>query len=494
MWFGDLTTCRNLNYIWLNESFATYLQVLWDEEFLGRDVFDLDRMIMLDSYLKYVKEEHIIRPLEYNYYDKIDDIYNEEHTYTKGALILHMLRDILGDEDFFSACSYYLQKHAFSNVVSNDFKIAIEEATGRNVDWFFDDWVYGGGHPVLEVSYDYIEKEKVIDLAIQQIQPIIEGQNLFKVPLEISIAISDGIKDKTIWLEKSLEKVVLPCSESPGMVSIDSKGALVAEIHFDKSLEELIYQVRNDQLPGRIRALRQLVKKYPVHTNTIQLIEDIIISSEFWGLKAEATLLLGQIRSIEAQKVINRALQEQDYQIRKAAALALCEFPPEFAQMTLKDIIENDEHHDVVAAAIVALAKVHPDGNSNFIAQQIGRSSWYDEITMACLKAFAEIGDASLVPIITNYITDKYNPFVREAALNAWMSCKPYDDDLVHFIISNYKEVPYYLQVEMITMLESLKEKAAIPLLQEIVDQSGDADFRYSAKRALSEINRVHGK
>jgi HEAT repeat protein len=162
--------------------------------------------------------------------------------------------------------------------------------------------------------------------------------------------------------------------------------------------------------------------------------------------------------------------------------------------MTLRNILNDDTHDDVVATAIVALAKVKPDGNSEFIGKQIERSAWYDEITMACMEAFAEIAEESLVPIIKKYKTDRYNPFVREAALKAWISCKPNDDDLTNYLINNFEEAPYYLQIEMISMLESLKTKAAIPLLEEIVDQSGDADFRYSAKRALSEINRVHGK
>ncbi|MCI0597317.1 MAG: hypothetical protein L0Z48_12370, partial [candidate division Zixibacteria bacterium] len=209
-WFGDNTTCRNLSYIWLNESFATYLQMLWDEESLGRETLLLDRQEAFDRYLRYVNSQHLIRPLEYHYFDAVDEIYNTEHTYFKGAIILHLLREILGDETFFGACSYFLRKHEFSNVTSADFKISIEEAAGRNLDWFFDDWIYGGGHPVLEVSYRYLKSPGLIDLSVKQVQPIIEGQGLFTLPVEITIVDGGGVRQETVWIEAAEEKFLIP--------------------------------------------------------------------------------------------------------------------------------------------------------------------------------------------------------------------------------------------------------------------------------------------
>ena len=493
MWFGDLVTCRNLNYIWLNESFATYLQLLCDEEAMGKDLFDLDRMIMLDIYLDYVKEKHIIRPLEYAYYDRISDIYNEEHTYVKGALILHMLRNILGAEDFFRACSYYLHKHAFSNVISNDLKIAIEEAVGRNLDWFFDDWVYGGGHPVFEVHYQYLRDQQVIDLTIKQVQALVEGQNLFKVPVEILIGTPMGIKSDIIWVDEALENIIIPCSEEPLMVSVDGNGALVAEIRFDKPLQELIYQVENDRLTGRLRALRQITIRYPKNAESLALIDELVSNADFWGLQAEAARLLGNIGTSDAEKIIQKVLKQADYRIRKAAVLALIGFPIEFAEKRLKEIIENDPHDDVVATAIVALSKVSPENNIQFIISQLNRSAWYEEITLACLNAFQQIADVSLIPNIKPLTGEKHNIYVRRAAFKAWQSCNPYDNELADCLINSYEDAPSYLQDEIISILESLKKEKALPLLLEISQESGDPDFRFKAKKALLEIESVSG-
>ncbi|MBL7111356.1 MAG: M1 family metallopeptidase [Bacteroidales bacterium] len=490
-WFGNNLTCRNLNYLWLNESFATYCQMLWDEEFMGKETLLLDRQDAIDRYMNYVAEEHLIRPLEYSYYDTVGEIYTIELTYFKGAIILHMLRNILGDEDFFRTWSYYLHKHEFSNVKSQDFKIAIEEATGKNLDWFFDDWIYGGGYPIFEVSYTYLKDCKLIDLTVKQVQAIIKGQDLFTLPVEIIIATSKGVKRETIWVKTKEDQFLLGCDEEPLMVSFDGKGALVAEIRFNKSLDELLYEIENGELPGRIWAMREIANRFPVHPKSLQAISNTISGAAFWGLKAEAALLLGKLRTPEAEKVISKALKSFNYRIRKAAVLALPNFRIHFAEKILKNIIKKDPHSDVVATAIVALARTNPDGQTDFIRKQINRSSWYDEIKIACLKAFEIIGNERLVSYIRTFTDEKYHEFTRIGALEAWKSCRPDDRELHEILMNNAKDTQAGVQLFSTESLGLLYVAEAVPLLEKIVDTSGDIDFRVAAKKALVEIKRV---
>ncbi len=490
-WFGDNLTCRNLSYIWLNESFASYLQMLWDEEAYGRDQFLITRQVALDRYLDYVHNKHIIRPLEYHYFEKPDDIYNEEHTYLKGALILNMLRYVLGDANFFRALSHYLHKHEFSNVESEDLKIAIEEATGRNLDWFFEDWIYDGGHPIFEVSYKYLPDLKKIDLLVKQVQPIVEGQDLFTLPVDITIATKSGTDHHTIWVEDEEEHYLLPCPQRPLMVSFDGRGALVAEIRFEKKLDELIYQIQHDDLPGRIRALRQLVQRYPNHSATLQVLNSIITGNGFWGWRAEAAQQLGVLRTRNAEPLIENALKDSDYRIRKAAVLALPSFRPQFARRILKKVIQNDTHTDVVATAIVALSKI-PNVEKQFIIKQLDRPAWYDEITMACLVAFKNIGDASLVTHIKKYTNEKYNVHVRMAGFEAWKNCSPEDPELHQRLITAAQEPPYSLQQMAIQSLGTLHVAEAKQVLKKLMETVGDQNITVLAKKALSEIDRVY--
>ncbi|MFQ5709513.1 MAG: M1 family aminopeptidase [bacterium] len=490
-WFGDNLTCRNLSYIWLNESFASYSQMLWDEERQGQQALLLDRQIALDHYLKYVATEHVIRPLEYHYFDNPDVMYNTEHTYMKGAIVLNLLRNILGDEDFFRALSYYLHKHEFSNVESSDFQVAIEEATGQNLDWFFDDWVYGGGHPVLEVSYKYLQQQKLVDLTVDQVQPMVEGEDLFTLPAEVTIATTKGDHKQTVWIENETEHFLLESDEAPLMVSFDGRGALVADVNFEKDLQELLFQIKNDDLPGQIGALRQLARRFPANPKTVQSMAAILSGKGFWGLKAEAALQLGVVRTEAAQQEISKALAAPDYRIRKAAVLALPKFGNAWAEAALKKAVSKDPHHDVVATAIVALARTNPENTVDFIGKQLGRASWYDEITIACLDAFKIIGSKTLVAKIKPFTGAKFNQQVRMSALDAWQSCAPEDVALHDRLMADVEKTPLSLQLFAIDLLGKLHVSKARPLLQRIAQQSGDENIRVQAEKAVEEIDRI---
>ena len=490
-WFGNDLTCRSINYLWLNESFATYCHLLWDEESLGRETFDLDRQEALDQYLAYEKESHIIRPLEYAYYDTISDMYTSQITYLKGAIVLHTLRKILGDEDFFRALSYFLHKHEFSNVVSSDFQTAIEDSIGKNLDWFFNDWVYGGGHPIYEVSYSFLKGRNLIDLSVSQVQPIIKGQDLFTLPVEITMVTSKGEKKETIWAKNRSDRFLLPCEEEPLLVSFDGSGALVAEVRFDKSLDELIYQVLHDGIPGRIWAMREMARLFSNQQKTVQTFSDILSQEYFWGLKAEATLLLGKLRTPEAENILLKALAAADHRIRKAAVLALPNFRKDFAQKALKNVILKDPHTDVVATAIVSLAKADPTGSGDFIRGQLNRPAWYNQIEMACLNAFEILGDKRLVPDIEKFTPNENSDHLQIAALAAWRSCAP-DDQRLHQILMDYAESgKYTVKWYAIRSLGSLLIEEAMPVLEKISRESGDNDMRARAEEALSRINRV---
>ncbi len=490
-WFGNNVTCRNLNYIWLNESFATYCNMLWYEFHLGKDSFDLVRREALDRYLNYVAKRHKIRPLEYAYYDTPGEVYIIEITYFKGALVLHTLREILGDDAFFATLSHFLHKHEFSNVVSSEFNTAIEEVTGKNLDWFFNDWIFGAGYPIFEVSYEYLPGQRMLDLTVKQVQPIIEGQDLFTIPVEITIETASGRKFETIWARNRVDRFLLECREAPLMFSFDGKGALVAEIRVTKSLRELIYQIQHDALPGRIWALRQLAQRFPSNPKSVQIFRDILSGNAFWGLKAEAARLLGELRSAEAARLIQIALKAQDYRIRKAAVLALPRFEMPLAEQLLKRVIQNDQHSDVVATAIVALARTNHEANGDFIRAQINRSAWYDEIQLACLKAIEIIADPQYISIIEPFTGEKYHEHLRNAAMDAWKSSQSHDPRLHKILMDCAEDSPPGVKNHAVEMLGELHVEAAIPLLEKLIRESGDRDLRAIAEGALHSIRRI---
>jgi aminopeptidase N len=150
-WFGDLVTCRDWGEGWLNEGFATYSEYLWREHYEGRDAADLELEDWGEAYFGEDAGRYR-RTIAIKHYDEPIDVF-DHHLYEKGGRVLHMLRHQLGDEAFFAAVRHYLTKHRHGVVESRDLARAVEDATGKVVDWFFSQWVIdGAGHPELEVT------------------------------------------------------------------------------------------------------------------------------------------------------------------------------------------------------------------------------------------------------------------------------------------------------------------------------------------------------
>jgi aminopeptidase N len=490
-WFGDNLTCRSLASIWLNESFASYLMMLWDEHRLGQEYLQSQTWLALQQYLRYVATQHIIRPLEYRYFDSRAEIYNNETTYLKGAVVLNMLRWILGDDDFFRAMGYYLKKHQFSNVESNDLKTAIEEATGKNLQWFFDQWIYGGGHPVFEMQWQYLPDRRKVEVTVNQVQPIVEGQGLFKLPVEIRIDAGGRTLRNVVWVEHETEHFTFDVPAKPEMVSFDGRGVLVCEVRSEKDIDELIYQLGYDDLPGRLWALQELARRYASNPRTLTALRAIINGDSHWSLRAEATLQLRQFHAPEAESLLLHQLQSSDYHIRKAAVIALGSRFTDAARQALRRIADSDTNDDVAATALVALSKTDPQIPTEYLQQFLNKKSWYDVKRLAALKVMENVGKPEFVAFLRAHASMRYNYAIRAQALTAWRACSPTDPQLVDTLLKFAKEDILPVRSTAIALLGKMKVERALPVLEEIATKDGDSDIRTLAKDAIEEIQRM---
>jgi len=487
-WFGDDLTCADLSYIWLNESFASYLMMLWDEEAQGRERLLWDVDLARRHYLAYVAEEHVIRPLEWHRFDSPSTIYNEEHTYLKGAAVLHMLRAVLGDDAYFAALRRYLEDHALGNVVSTDLAAAIREATGRNLDGFFGDWVTGGGHPRFEVSWRWRPERGVVDLEVKQTQPIVEAQGLFRLPVRVRIDAGGVSRVETLQIAEATEKFLLPATAKPDMVSFDGEGDLVAEIVFEKPVEELAYQARHDALPGRLRALEQMAARFPGFPATREALAATLSGDSFWGLRAEAARLLGGVA--DARDLVEKALADDDARVRKGAVLGLRATGPA-AAARLREVAESDPDATVAATAVVALAHVDPALEVGFLERQAARSGWNEVLRQGSVVAARELARADLVPLVRASAASAHNQHVRAAALEAWEAAAPDDPELAATLLDLADGPIRQLRLYALEAAGRLGLEAAEPLLERAIERGADDDVVVQARDALEEIRRL---
>ncbi len=429
-WFGDNLTCASLGYIWLNESFASYMMMLWDEESLGPEQLDYDVLLAKRHYTEYVSTEHIIRPLEYHYYDAPSDIYNEEHTYLKGGAVLHMLRNAMGDAAFFGGLQHYLQEYEFDNVVSADLQKALEESSQLDLDWFFDEWVTGGGHPQFEVTYSYHQQAGLIELIVTQVQPQVEGQGLFQLPVDITISAGGKRWTEKIRVSQADEHFMLKSATKPDMVSFDGDGALVAEVFFDKTASEWAYQAANDALAGRFRAINSLATDYPKAPETNRTFSHILGTNAYWADQAEVASLLAHLDEKNGLKLIKRALKNTDYRVRKGAVLALGQLTAPAARKLLARVVKSESHPDVLATAI------NHSANSVRL-DHLNSKAWYNEIAIGALERLNGLENAAGLAQVAAMATGPYNVHVRLAALGAWVEAAPDSVGQLLFVLND---------------------------------------------------------
>lgn len=254
-WFGDLVTCESWSNLPLNESFATYGEYLWNEYKHGRGEADAHNYQSKMGYLGSKKEKHLIR-FEYDQQEEMFDVFS----YNKGGQILHMLRKAVGDEAFFASLKNYLENNRYKAVEIHHLRLAFEEITGRDLNWFFDQWFLRPGRPKLKVEQKYNPSTQRIELKMEQTQDL-DKFPLYRLPLEIDVYVGGKVQRHQIELTDQEQVFFLKCLQSPDWVNVDAERQLLCDMDYIKTRQEYLFQYRNGPLfEDRLEALKALEK------------------------------------------------------------------------------------------------------------------------------------------------------------------------------------------------------------------------------------------
>ncbi len=216
-WFGNLVTCKNWAELWLNEGFATFMESAYREKAFGRE--DYLRKIRADSrsYFGFEASNKNKRGL-YNLNAKPDDSIFDEITYQKGGVVLHTLRSEVGDEVFWKAVRIYLDRHKFANVETKDLQKVFEEVSGKNLSWFFKQWVYGIGYPTLDIKQTYQQSSNLMKFKVTQKQSF---STIFRLPIEVKITTANGIKYEKLEINKKVDDFAIKLNSKPISIEFD---------------------------------------------------------------------------------------------------------------------------------------------------------------------------------------------------------------------------------------------------------------------------------
>lgn len=330
-WFGDLVTCESWSNLPLNESFATYGEYLWNEYKYGLDQADYNLQNDLNAYLQEAEEAQADM-VRFDY-EKREDMF-DAHSYQKGGRILHMLRNYLGDDAFFESLKYYLNKHQYTDVEMHEFRMACEDISGEDLNWFFNQWFFASGHPQLNITYLYDEASKTQLVNIEQMQDF-RTTPLYKLPLKIDLYVDGKVETHKVNANEAVNSFAFNVAKKPDLVNVDADKMLLCEKLDNK----------NDSTEWAF-----------MYLNAPKYLD-----------RYEAISALAEINQPFANDIIVKALNDKSDNIRKLAIRSIknaVENNAELVKEKLIDIAKNDAKTRVRAEAITALSKYYRNDNN----------------------------------------------------------------------------------------------------------------------------------
>ena len=383
-WYGNMLTTRNWANIWLNEGFATFLSRKYREYKFGIDEGEYIRYREMMSYYGADKRWH--RPTVQHYYYYPMDLF-DGHVYAKGSLIINMIHDFLGDEAFSRAIKYYTKLNQYKNVETQDLKKAIEEITGQNLDWFFKQWVYEPGYPEYEVKWSYNQRNRSIQLNVEQKQDL-NKTGLFKMPVDIRI----DEELHTIWIDKQQVVFELPVDNKPQMVIFNAGMRIPCKVDFNKSISEWIIQLENGpHILDRIAAINVLKNKNG-RRNVENALLKSIESDSFWGVRQQAVYGLKNLKPKKYSKELMELSENQDNRVRRAIWSALRNYKNNIPVSNfLQEIISTDLKYYSVSDAFRALVVVDSSAARKIVDTLLMRESHTDVIRRSAISYFGSV-------------------------------------------------------------------------------------------------------
>jgi aminopeptidase N len=383
-WWGDLITCRSWEHTWLNESFGTYSDHLYTEYDLGDLEGDYDLHFKKSVYLDEF-HNRFQRPIVYYDYEEPGDNFNR-HTYQKGACTLHLLRYILGDDTFFRTISEFLHRHEFQSVSTFDFMKCVKEVSGLNMDWFFEQYFFRPGHPVFNVSKTWDENKKELTITIIQEQDKWKDVPIYRIPVRIGLFTGKEKDVREYWLENKTETLKIKLDSEPDLVRFDDGNILLKELTYKKSLKELVFQVNNDDMIGRMWAVGEL-SAYASDPVTIALWKNIAENDDFWAVRAAAVEQIGINHGEDNVDFLKVCAKDERSRVRAAAVKQLGNLKDAKLKGFYKDVFSKDNSYAAKSEALIAIGKCGKKSDIKYLEKAGLQKSYADVVANASQEA-----------------------------------------------------------------------------------------------------------
>ena len=489
-WWGDLLTCKEWSHTWLNEGFASYFEALWDEHHNGRDAFAYNMFGKARRARSGGKE----KPIVYRDYEQAWEQF-DSRAYPKGAWVLHMIRNRLGDDLFWKCINTYCKRFRHKTVETSDLRQTIEAVTGRSFERFFHDWTERTGHPVMTVKYQWLAEDGLAQVDIEQTQEA----EAFHFPLKLEFHFANGENAVTLVKKITDKKAgfMVPLAARPTMFRVDPGNTVLKEMTLELPRDLWVARLtRDDDVVARIGAAQHFGKSQS--QQDLGLLAGRLSEESFWAVRAEIARALGKSKGDKARDALLANIATEHPKARAAIVEALGGFDdePAVAKSLRRLAADGDPSYRVEANAIEAYARLRPDDAVAFLASVLDRDSHREMIRTAALRGLGDQRDPAAVETLIAW-TQPGNPLnCRTAAVDALgslLSKTDVDDETrataVESMVACLKVKTRRGLPSVLEALGALGSDArfALPTIDDLAE-NGRPRIRGAAKRAAKAI------
>lgn len=353
-WFGNLVTIESWANLVLNEGFANYAEYLWMEHKYGRTRADEHRNNELSGYLN--STFNGMHPLIHYRYANKEDMF-DAHSYNKGGLVLHHLRKYLGDEVFFASLHYYLKQNEFSSVEGDELRLAFEEVSGEDLNWFFDQWFHKKGHPEVSVNYQLSNVDQQLEISVFQ-----EASNVWAFPADVVVYYTDGSSQKQrLMIRNDRENFVLQLNnKAVGAVVFDGESHIPGIIEENKTEEQWFNTFKLSPLfSDKYKACQMMAEDAILRNDLLALALDD--SYYFFRDFAINAMMQNMVPAEFVQNIKTKSEKDEHSLVRESAVRALGSTEVADKTSIYKRILTNEKAYNVIGEALSQLFMESPE-------------------------------------------------------------------------------------------------------------------------------------
>jgi aminopeptidase N len=486
-WFGDLLTCRDWSQLWLNEGFASYYTVLFEEVKNGRD----GQLLSLRKERQRVIDANDQRPIVWKDYGEPMEQF-DDRAYPKRAWVLHMLRSQLGKTLYQQAIKLYVTRNRNQNVVTEDLQKCFEEVSGRSLDQFFDQWVHHGSVPQPTTEAQWDEKQLLLKVTIKQTQKVDEKALLFNLP--IPLRVTHEVEDKEVTevfmchLTKSEQEYSFPLTTAPSMVRFDPELTVLAKWNTTPPRKELETMLRADFM-SQLLAVEALGKQ--TDDAAIALLERKLTGDAHYAIRTEACKSLQAIAKPQARQVLLANLNIADERVRKAVVDAVGGYFHRDVRDALVQQATAEQNPAILAAIITNLA-AWPDVD---VTPYLKTPSYHNMVAFAAQNVLGQQRKTEALPQLIEMVQQQPRQFGMRnfgaclqtlGSLARDQATSHVQPLLIQWLQANQEEI----RTGAAAALGELADEKSIPALQAVAKLKLDA----AAPAATSAIAKINAR